>query len=101
MRVVVLIAGCALLRAQSAGPAHEALTRAYDALRARDYPVAIESFQRGIEADPKDVAARKDLGYTYLKVGERELAREELGAALALDSADTHLALEYAYLCNE
>src|SRR5439155_2498620 len=52
-------------------------------------------------ADPRNAALRKDLAYTYLKIGESTLARDQFHAALALDPADTTAALEYAFLAYE
>ncbi|MDQ6706765.1 MAG: tetratricopeptide repeat protein, partial [Acidobacteriota bacterium] len=44
---------------------------------------------------------RKDLAYTYLKVGETQAAREQFGEAMRLNPADFHVSLEYAFLCFE
>jgi len=44
---------------------------------------------------------RKDLAYTYLKIGEPELAREQFRLVMELSPADHHAALEYAFLCFE
>src|SRR5262249_53302944 len=82
-------------------PAREPLTRAYEALRARRYDAAIAGFLQGIELAPQRAAIRNDLAYAYLKTGETELARDQFGEAMRLDPADTHAALEYAFLCNE
>lgn len=101
MRVAAFFAVCGLACAQIQDPAHEALTCAYEALRARNYDAAIAGFQRGIEAAPRRPSIRKDLAYTYLKVGENLLAREEFRAAMEMDPADTKVALEYAFLCYE
>ncbi len=74
---------------------------AYEALRARDYDRAILRFRAAIDAAPDRAALRKDLAYTYLKVGDIEAARDEFGEAMRLDPADTRSALEYAFLCND
>ena len=50
---------------------------------------------------PDRPSIRKDLGYTLLKVGETEAAREQFAAAMRLDPGDVHVALEYAFLCFE
>jgi Tfp pilus assembly protein PilF len=100
MRVVVLLATAALALAQS-DPAYEPLTRAYTALRAHDYDTAIPAFLQAVEAAPRRAAIRKDLGYTYLKIGETTLARDQFQEAVSLDPADTQVALEYAFLCYE
>ena len=83
------------------GQASDPLGRAYDALRARDYDSAISGFLKAIEAAPRRAATRKDLGYTYLKIGENELAREQFREAMHIDPNDTQVALEYAFLCYE
>ncbi len=82
-------------------PAYPALEKAYEALRGRRYEQAIAEFLRAIEAAPDRPAIRKDLAYTYLKIGESEAARDQFGEAVRLDPADHHAALEYAFLCYE
>src|SRR5215471_9058405 len=82
-------------------PAYAALERAYEALRVRAYEPAIADFIKAIEAAPKRASIRKDLAYTYLKVGENILARDQFGEAMAIDPGDTQVAVEYAYLCYE
>jgi Tfp pilus assembly protein PilF len=101
MRAFVLLALCPLALAQPPDPAYEALAKAYDALRARDYDSAIAAFLKGIEAAPKRASIRKDLAYAYLKAGENVLARDQFREAMALDAADTETAMEYAFLCYE
>lgn len=87
--------------AQSADSAGEPLSRAYEALRARDYATAVAGFRSGIAAAPARASIRKDLGYTYLKIGENELAREQFQTAMEIDPADAQVAMEYAFLCHE
>ena len=104
MRAVALLAlfvGCGLGFSQAPDPAYASLTKAYDALRASDYGAAIAGFLKGIEADGKRASIRKDLAYTYLKVGETELAREQFRIAMDIDPADVQVALEFAFLCYE
>jgi Tfp pilus assembly protein PilF len=86
---------------QTADPSYAPLQRAYDALRARDYDMAIAAFEQAISLAPDRTATRKDLAYTLLKVGETESARDQFAAAMRLDPKDEHVALEYAFLCNE
>jgi tetratricopeptide (TPR) repeat protein len=81
--------------------AYEPLTRAYEALRARAYDEAVSYFQKAIDAAPQRSDIRKDLGYTYLKVGENELARDEFRSAMEIDPSDTQVALEFAFLAYE
>ncbi|MGA3017982.1 MAG: tetratricopeptide repeat protein [Bryobacteraceae bacterium] len=87
--------------AQASDPAYESLTRAYEQLRAHAYDAAISNFQKAIELAPKRASIRKDLAYTYLKVGENELAREQFRTAMDLDSADAQVAMEFAFLAYE
>ena len=58
-------------------------------------------FQKAIELAPKRAAIRKDLGYTYIKVGENEQARDQFHAAMELDPADIQVAMEFAFLAFE
>ena len=101
MRAAVLCALCSLAFGQTPDPAYEPLTRAYAALRAHDYDAAIAGFLAGIAAAPERPAIRKDLGYTYLKIGENEPARDQFAAAMRLDANDAQVAMEYAFLCYE
>ena len=73
----------------------------YAALRARDYDAAITGFLQAIRAAPDRADLRKDLAYTYLKIGEPVLARDQFAEAVRLNEADTAAALEYAFLCYE
>jgi tetratricopeptide (TPR) repeat protein len=73
----------------------------YVALRALDYDTAIAHFQTAIAAAPERTSLRKDLAYTYLKIGENDLARDQFAVAMRLDPADTHVALEFAFLSYE
>jgi tetratricopeptide (TPR) repeat protein len=73
----------------------------YQALQSKKYDEAIAAFQRALAAAPQNSALHKDLAYTYLKIGEREQAREHFLQATRLDPADHHTALEYAFLCFE
>ncbi len=81
--------------------ADDPLTKAYEALTAKDYDHAVSAFLAAVAASPARADIRKDLAYTYLKVGESEAAREQFGEAMRLDPEDRHLALEYAFLCYE
>src|SRR5271157_694232 len=101
MRGVVFLAVCGLAFAQAPDPAYEPLTRAYEALRGRDYDTAITSFLKGIEVAPRRASIHKDLAYAYLKIGENELARDQSGEAMEIDPNDTQVAMEYAFLCYE
>jgi Flp pilus assembly protein TadD len=101
MRAIVYLAVCGWAFAQASDPAQAILTRAYDALRVRDYDIAIAEFRKVLEAAPERPAIRKDLAYTYLKVGENELARAQFREAMRLDPADDQVALEYAFLSYE
>jgi tetratricopeptide (TPR) repeat protein len=79
------------------------LSEAYAKLRQRQFEEAIPLFLRAVEGPPRTANApvRKDLAYTYLKIGEPELAREQFRLVMELAPADHHAALEYAFLCFE
>lgn len=101
MRILLLLALGGAAAAQPSDPAYELLARAYASLHAHNYDAAVAGFLQAIEAAPARVSIRKDLAYTYLKIGENELARDQFAAAIALDPADDQVALEYAFLCYE
>jgi Tfp pilus assembly protein PilF len=105
MRLWILLFASGLASAQAPAqppdPAYEPLTKAYESLRARSYDAAITLFLKAIEAAPSRPAIRKDLAYTYLKIGENTAARDQFREAMLLDPKDLHVALEYAFLCNE
>src|ERR1051325_7576707 len=100
MRPVVCLfaASVALVQATFAQTAGD---RAYNDLRGRDYDGAITGFLAAIDAGPARPSLRKDLAYTYLKVGENELARAQFREAMRLDPTDDQVALEYAFLSYE
>ena len=95
-----LIAAAALAQGQI-DPAYESLSKAFDALRTYDYDGAISFFEKAAELAPDRADIRKNMGYTLLKTGDSETAREEFGAAMRLEPSDVHVALEYAFLCFE
>jgi len=101
MRFAVFIAACAFACAQLPDPSYEPVSQAYEALRAKNYDAAIGGFLKGMELAPERASIRKDLAYTYLKVGENELARDQFREAMRLEPNDTQVALEYAFLCYE
>ena len=93
MRLAFFFALAAAALAQAPDP--------YAPLRSRDYDAAIPLFLQAIQAAPARADLRKDLAYTYLKIGEPVLARDQFAEAVRLDPADTAAALEYAFLCYE
>ncbi|MGA2591385.1 MAG: tetratricopeptide repeat protein [Bryobacteraceae bacterium] len=97
---ILLLVGC-LGGAQTPDAAFAPLDKAYEALRSRNYDDAIGLFLKAIEAAPARPAVRKDLAYTYLKIGENVAARDQFREAMRLDPKDFHVALEYAFLCHE
>src|ERR1035438_7792636 len=97
MRVSILLALATVLGSAQPPDAD----RAYTALGARDYDVAVPAFLAAIQAAPTRADLRKDLAYTLLKIGEPTLARDQFRAGMRLDPADTTAALEYAFLCYE
>ena len=94
---ILVICFLPLVRAQTPDPAG----RAYEALRAKDYDAAIALFREAIEAAPANATLPQDLGYTYLKAGENEAARDQFAAVLRLEPGAERVALEYAFLCHE
>ncbi len=87
--------------AQTADPAYQPLTQAYDALRQKNYDQAVAGFEQAIALAPDRASIRKDLAYTLLKIGENEAARDQFAEAMRIDPSDEHVALEYAFLCYE
>ncbi|MEJ7605660.1 MAG: tetratricopeptide repeat protein [Bryobacteraceae bacterium] len=87
--------------AQTPDPAYDQLQRAYAALRVKQYDVAVAAFQEALRIKPDRASVYKDLGYTYLKIGEPLLAREQFASAMQLNPDDDHVALEYAFLAYE
>ncbi len=100
--ILILVA---LLFAEQAAPGqtpeYAPLEKAYQSLRNKDYDQAVEQFKSAILLAPDRASIRKDLAYTLLKIGETEAARDQFGEAMRLDPADEHVALEYAFLCND
>ena len=95
----ILAAAAGTASAQKTG-ARE-LADAYKELAQKNYDAAIELFRVGLEKQPANAAAHKDLAYTLLKTGENADARDEFEAALKLNSRDETAALEYAFLAYE
>ena len=89
------------LLAQAPDAAYQPLTKAFDALRVKDYDTAISFFKEASQLSPTRTDIRKNLAYTLLKTGDSESARIEFGEAARLDPNDLHVALEYAFLCFE
>jgi tetratricopeptide (TPR) repeat protein len=87
--------------AGSPDPAYEPLAEAFESLRLRNYDAAISDFRKAAALAPARSDIRKNLAYTLLKTGDSEAARLEFGEAMRIDPADTHVALEYAFLCYE
>jgi tetratricopeptide (TPR) repeat protein len=100
-RAIFVMALGAVAFGQPADPAYEPLSRAYEALRAHSYDEAISLFQKAIVAAPQRASIHKELGYTYIKAGENELARDQFRSAMDIDPADSQVALEFAFLAFE
>src|SRR5262245_20301901 len=96
MRLWVLLLAGRWAVAQVTDPAYDPLNKAYEALRDRNYDDAIPLFLKAVEAAPARSSIRKDLAYTYLKIGENVAARDQFREAMRLDPKDLHVALEYA-----
>jgi Flp pilus assembly protein TadD len=100
---ITLVLGLTLacVAAQNPDPAYRSLEQAYAELRQKDYDQAIAGFRQAAELAPGRASIRKDLAYALLKIGDNEGARDQFGEAMRLDPSDQHVALEYAFLCNE
>jgi tetratricopeptide (TPR) repeat protein len=90
-----------ILAAWPLAAADDELNKAYQALKVKNYDRAIPAFLKAVAASPTRADIHQDLAYTYLKVGESEAARDQFGEAMRLLPSDTHIALEYAFLCYE
>jgi len=101
MRLLAILAVLSAAVGQTSDPAYASLSRAYAAAGARDYDQAVPAFLEAIAASPTRSDIRKDLAYTYLKIGENLLARDQFQEAMRLDPADAQVALEFAFLCYE
>ena len=101
MRLALLGLFATALFSQTPDSAYESLSKAFDALRARDYDVAISWFRKSAALSPGRPDIRKNLAYTLLKTGESEAAAEQFGEAMRLDPADLRVAMEYAFLRYE
>jgi tetratricopeptide (TPR) repeat protein len=97
-----LVVACAFSQAALyAQPEFAPLSRAYEALHSRSYNDAVAAFLDASRAAPSRADIRKDLAYTYLKIGENESALEQFQAAMNLDPSDQAVALEFAFLSFE
>ena len=88
-------------RAPMPNPAREPLEDAYRALDEEDYDAAVVHFQEAVRQAPLLASIRKDLGYTYLKIGESEWAWDMFTQAVELDPGDHRASLELAFLSYE
>jgi Tfp pilus assembly protein PilF len=97
--LVVLALRCAY--AQTPDPAYAVLEKAYKSLNTNDYDAAIAGFEEALTLAPERAVIHKQLGYTLLKIGGTEAARDQFAEAMRLDPRDDQVALEYAFLCYE
>ena len=88
-------------RSAETSPARGPLEEAYRALHDEDYDAAVVHFRQAVQEAPLLASLRKDLGYTYLKVGESEWARDMFTQAVELDPRDRRASLELAFLSYE
>jgi tetratricopeptide (TPR) repeat protein len=101
LRTALLLQTTAALLFCQSPPGQAELTKAYDALKNRDYDLAIDFFHKGIALQPANAGLHKDLAYTLLKAGENSAARDEFAAALKLNPQDESAALEFSFLAFE
>lgn len=82
----------------TSSPAYLLLDAAYAALREEDLDGAVENFEKAIPLQPERTDIRKDLAYTYLRIGENELGRRQFEKVVELDAKDYRSQLELAFL---
>src|SRR5579871_6363284 len=87
--------------AQVQDAAYPVLEKAYKSLNAQDYDGAVAGFREALAIAPERAVVHKQLGYTLLKIGETDAARDQFAEAMRLDPHDDQVALEYAFLCYE
>jgi tetratricopeptide (TPR) repeat protein len=82
---------------------YSVLVTAYQYLAGGDYDNAISYFTQGLAMDgsPMYDYARKDLGYTYIKVGKNHLAELQFQVVMNDTPGDYQSALEYAFLAYQ
>jgi Tfp pilus assembly protein PilF len=85
MRLSLFLLVSTLAHSQPPDSAYQPLSKAYRHLQDKQYDAAIDFFLKGIEAAPARSAIRKDLAYTYVKIGEPEAARDQFAEAMRLD----------------
>lgn len=78
--------------------AYAELTAAYAALRRSELDAAAVRFVAALRLTPNRTDVRKELAYTYFRMGRNDLAREQFEAVIARDTIDATAALELAYL---
>ena len=64
----------------------------------RRFKAAISAYTKGIEQDPKHLRLLVKRGWTFVNVGQNDVARKDFGAALDVDPmhAEAHTGLGYA-----
>jgi len=82
---------------------YSVLVAAYQYLAGGDYDNAISYFTQALAIDgsPMYDYARKDLGYTYIKVGKNHLAELQFQVVMNDTPGDYQSALEYAFLAYQ
>ncbi len=95
---VVRSAGRMSTTVDTTSPAYLLLDAAYAALRDEDLDLAVENFEKAIPLQPERTDIRKDLAYTYLRIGENELGRRQFEKVVELDAKDYRSQLELAFL---
>lgn len=86
------------VRKEEVDSAFPFLEVAYNALRAEDFDKAIAYFNQAVAASPNRTDIRKDLGYTYYKVGSDDQALQQFQRVTQLDPTDYQSALEVAFV---
>ncbi len=82
-------------------PGDAELNEGYKALAGKDYDSALSNFRKGLQLQPGNAKAHKDLAYTLLKTGDNIAARDQFAEASKLDPKDESASLEFAFLAYE
>jgi tetratricopeptide (TPR) repeat protein len=78
----------------------QAADQAYRELDAKNYPAAIQEFQKALAQDPSNFRWREDLAYAELAAGSLSDARKEFEAVYREQPGKLTIALQLGYVCE-
>jgi len=93
-RIALLACACAMAAAQGPDPALGPLEKAYQTVRDGRYEEAVALFRQAAALAPERPVIPKELGYTFLKLGDPGSAAGSFARALDLDPNDGRTALQ-------